>query len=328
MRNLLDSLREKAKQNPKTIVYAEGSDERVIRAAEQVSKERIAKIILIGDDNEINSRAQSIGVSLEGVRIMNPANCPEYDRYANAFFELRKNKGMTFDKAKETLQDCVYFGTMLVHLGEADGLISGAAHPTAHTLRPALQIIKTHEKFHKVSSVFLMMLENRLIFFADCAVMINPDAKDLAVIAIDTEKTAKRFGIEPKVAMLSFSTHGSAKHPLVDKVKEATAIVKDKAPDLIVEGEMQVDAALVPGVCEKKFPGSKLQGDANILIFPDLNSGNIAYKLVQRLAGAHAVGPIIQGLRKPVNDLSRGCNVDDIVDVTVITVVEAQEEPV
>ncbi|KYK25076.1 phosphate acetyltransferase [Euryarchaeota archaeon SM23-78] len=326
MRTLLDNLKEKAKQDPKTIVYAEGSDERVIRAAERVTKEGIAKIILVGDENKINNKAQELGVSLEGVRIVNPANCADYDKYANAFFELRKHKGITFDQAKETLQDCAYFGTMLVQLGEADGLISGAAHPTAHTLRPALQIIKTHEKFHKVSSVFLMMLENRLILFADCAVEIEPDAKDLAIIAIDTEKTAKKFGIEPRVAMLSFSTRDSAKHPLVDKVKEATAIVKDKAPDVIVEGEMQVDAALVPEVCEKKFPGSKLKGDANILIFPDLNSGNIAYKLVQRLAGAHAVGPILQGLRKPVNDLSRGCNVEDVVDVTVITVVEAQGE--
>jgi len=324
MRTLLDNLKEKAKQNPKTIVYAEGGDERIIRAAEQVTREGIAKIILIGDEAEINNKAHELGVSLEGVRIINPSNYERFDELANAFYELRKHKGITPEQAKDIIKDCAYFGTMLVHMGEADGLISGAVHPTAHTLRPALQIIRTHEKFHKVSSVFLMMLEQRIIFFADCAVEIEPDAKDLAVIAIDTEKTAKKFGVEPKVAMLSFSTNGSAKHPFVGKVREATAIAKDKAPDLIVEGEMQVDAALVPEVCDKKFPGSKLKGDANILIFPDLNSGNIAYKLVQRLAGAHAVGPILQGLRKPVNDLSRGCSVEDIIDVTAITVVEAQ----
>ena len=325
MKDFIESIREKARSGIKKIVFPEGNDERILRAAVQLNREGIIIPILIGNVAELQDKAKNLGISIEGIRIDDPANCPDYERYANAFFELRKHKGLTIEKAHETLQDCAFFGTMLVYLGEADGLVSGACHPTAHTLRPALQIIKTHEESHKVSSVFLMMLDQRLLLFADCAVEIDPDAKELADIAIDTQKTAKRFGIEPRVAMLSFSTNGSADHPLVDKVKEATRIVKDKLPELVVEGEMQADAALVPKICESKFPGSRLTGDANVLIFPDLNSGNIAYKLVQRLAGAQAVGPILQGLRKPVNDLSRGCSVQDVIDVAAITAVEAQE---
>jgi len=212
----------------------------------------------------------------------------------------------------------------MVHLNNADGLVSGSVHSTADTVRPALQIIKTKEQFHKVSSLFLMILQERLLIFADSAIMINPDAKDLAEIAIDTVETAKKFNIEPKVAFLSFSTHGSAKHPMVEKVTEATAIAQAKKPEVLFEGDLQVDAALVPEVAKLKCPNSKIKGDANVLIFPDLQSGNIAYKLVERLAKASAVGPIIQGLNKPVNDLSRGCSVQDIVDVTAITAVEAQ----
>jgi len=324
MRAFIDNIKEKAKQNQKTIVFPEGTEERIIRAAEQIIKEGIAKIILLGDEGEIKNKAQQLGVNIDGVRIINPSNYEKFDEYANAFFELRKHKGITPKQAKETMKDVSYFGTMLVQMGEADGLVSGSTHSTADTVRPALQIIKTHEKFHKVSSFFFMLLNDKLLIFADCAIVINPDAKDLAEIAIDTAKSAKKFGIEPKVAMLSFSTKGSAKHPYVDKVREAVSIVKDKMPDLVVDGEMQVDAALVPGVCEKKCPVCKLHGDSNLLIFPDLQSGNIAYKLVERLAKANAVGPILQGLRKPVNDLSRGCSVQDVVDVTAITAVEAQ----
>jgi len=326
MRRFIATIKEKARQNPKTIVFPEGAEERIIRAAEQITREGIARIILIGDEAEINKKAEELGVSLKGIRKINPSNYEKSDELANTFYELRKHKGITPEKAKEVMRDVNYFGTMLVHIGEADGLVSGATHTTADTIRPALQIIRTHEKFHKVSSFFFMVLNDKLMIFADCAIIINPDAKDLAEIAIDTARSAEKFGIKPRVAMLSFSTKGSAKHPLVDKVREAVAIAQDKMPDLIIDGEMQVDAALVPEVCEKKCKNCKLHGDANVLIFPDLQSGNIAYKLVERLAKANAIGPILQGLRKPVNDLSRGCSVEDIIDVTAITVVEAQED--
>ena len=323
MRKFIDDIKEKARQNLKTIVYPEGTEERILKGAEQIVKEGIAKPTLLGNEEEIKKKAGELGVNLDGVRIINPSGYDRFDECVNAFYELRKEKGVTPEKAKEIMNQVTYFGTMLVQIGEADGLISGSTHSTADTVRPALQIIKTHEKFHKVSSFFFMLLDDKLLMFADCAVMINPDAKDLAEIAMDTANNARKFGIEPRVAMLSFSTKGSAKHPFVDKVKEATAIVKDKMPDLVVDGEMQVDAALVPEVCEKKCKDCALHGDANVLIFPDLQSANVAYKLVERLAKANAVGPILQGLKKPVNDLSRGCSVQDVVDVTAITAVEA-----
>ena len=323
MRKFIDDIKEKARQSPKIIVYPEGAEERILKGAEQIVKEGIAKPVLLGSEEEIKKKAQETGVNLEGMRIISPFNYERFDECVNAFYELRKHRGVTPEKAREIMHDATYFGTMLVQIGEADGLISGSTHSTADTVRPALQIIKTHEKFHKVSSFFFMLLNDKLLMFADCAVMIDPDAKDLAEIAIDTANNARKFGIEPRVAMLSFSTKGSAKHPFVDKVKEATAIVKDKMPDLAVDGEMQVDAALVPEICERKCKGCALHGDANVLIFPDLQSANVAYKLVERLAKANAIGPILQGLRKPVNDLSRGCSVQDVVDVTAITAVEA-----
>ncbi len=324
MRKFIENIKEKAKQNPSTIVFPEGTEERILRATEQIVKQGIAKPILLGDEAEINNKAKELGVSIEGIRIINPSKYEKFEECINAFYELRKHKGVTLAKAREIMNNATYFGIMLVHTGEADGLISGSTHTTAETVRPALQIIKTHEKFHKVSSFFFMILNDKLLMFADCAVIINPDAKDLAEIAIDTANNARKFGIEPRIAMLSFSTKGSAKHPLVDKVREATAIVQDKMPDMIIDGEMQVDAALVPEICEKKCPDCKLKGDANVLIFPDLQSANVAYKLVERLAKADAVGPILQGLKKPVNDLSRGCSVQDVIDVTAITSVEAQ----
>ncbi len=320
----MNDLKEKAKKEKKKIIFPESTDERIIEACSIIAKEGIAIPVIIGDESAIKAKAAEIGCALDGVEIRDPAHDTNFDKYVAEFFRLRQHKGVTEEKAKEIVNMPIYFGTMMIQMGDADGLVGGATTTTADTLRPALQIIKTHEKFHKVSSVFIMILEDRLMLFADCAVEINPDAKDLAEIAIDTEKTALQFDIEPRVAMLSFSTNGSARHPLVDKVKEATAIVKDRAPNIVVEGEMQVDAAVVPKVCAKKFPGSKLNGDANVLIFPDLNSANIAYKLVERLAKAQAVGPILQGLNKPVNDLSRGCSVSDVVNVCAITAVQAQ----
>lgn len=324
MRNLLDELKEKAISLNRRIAFPEAEDDRILKACAVLMEQKIAVPVIIGNPEKIHGQAKLLHIHLEGVEIHDPQNCPDYARYADALYAIRKGKGMSLEEAHKTLQEPIYLAAMMLQLGEVHGIVSGAAHPTAHTLRPALQIIKTHEKFHKVSSVFLMMLDNRLIFFADCAVEIEPDAKDLADVALDTAKTARTFGQVPKVAMLSFSTNGSAQHPMVDKVKEATALVKDRAPDLIVDGEMQADAALVPKVGQSKFPGGKVQGNANVLIFPDLNSGNIAYKLVERLAGYAAVGPIIQGLNKPVNDLSRGCSVEDVVDVTVITAMQVE----
>ncbi|MBR9690409.1 phosphate acetyltransferase, partial [Candidatus Woesearchaeota archaeon] len=278
MRNIIESLKVKARRKKQRIVLPEGTEERILKAAEKIVKEKIAVPYLIGDAEEIKKNADNYHVKLEGIEIRDPEHDENYEKYWKTFYEMRKHKGIDEKKAKEIVMTPIYFGTMMVHLNDADGLVGGSTTSTADTLRPALQIIKTHEKFHKVSSVFLMILNNKLMFFADCAVEIEPDAKDLADIALDTAKTAISFGHAPKVAMLSFSTNGSARHPEVDKVKEATAIAKDRAPDMIIEGEMQVDAAIVPEICERKFPGSKLHGDANVMIFPTLNAANCAYK--------------------------------------------------
>jgi phosphate acetyltransferase len=239
---------------------------------------------------------------------------------------MRKEKGLSLEDAKEMIKQVSYFGTMMVHLGDADGLVSGASHSTADTLRPALQIIKTQEGHSIASSYFIMVVENKVYFFSDCGFVVDPDANQLSEIAISTAQSAKQYGIEPKVAMLSFSTHGSGKGESVDKVIEATKLAREKMPDLEIDGDIQLDAAVVPEIGKKKCPNSSIKGNANVLIFPDLNSGNIGYKLVERMAHAMAIGPIVQGLNKPVNDLSRGCSVKDIVEVCAITVVEAQAE--
>ena len=325
MQTILNQIKEKARSSPKRIIFPEAYEERILKAAEIVVREKLAFPFLIGDRAQMEAKAREFGVDAAGFEVRDPRHDVNLERYVQEYFRLRKAKGVTLEHAREMMLKPHYFGAMMVRLGDADGMVSGLRSETKPFL-PSFEIIQAKETFHKVSGVFLMVWpDGRLLFFADCSTEIEPDAKDLAEIAIDTAETAKRFGIVPKVAMLSFSTHGSAKHPLVDKVREATQIVQFKRPELLIDGEMQVDAALVPEVARMKSPNSRIQGDANVLIFPDLDAGNIACKLVERLAKAHAVGPILQGLQKPVNDLSRGCDVEDIVDMTAITVVEAQQ---
>ncbi len=325
MQEFMQSIKEKAKADKKTIVFPESDDERILKATDEILQQGIANIILLGNQETIKNKANELNINIGAARIIDPNNYEKAEEYSQTFYEIRKHKGISIEQARNTMKDVNYLGTMLVHLNEADGLVSGSTHTTADTIRPALQIIKTKDEYHKVSSFFFMQLKDKILIFADCAVIVNPTAEELAQIAIDTANSAKKFNLEPRVAMLSFSTKGSAKHELVDKVTQALKIAKNKQPNLIIDGEMQVDAALVPEVCEKKCKDCNLHGNANVLIFPDLQSGNIAYKLVERLARANAIGPIMQGLNKPVNDLSRGCSVQDIINVTTITVVEAQK---
>ena len=323
---IIQSIKEKAKTDPKRIVYPEGEEDRILTAVDKIIKQKIAIPVLIGNKEMIQKKIRSLKLkNLKNVEIHDPKNSDNTRKFANEFYEARKDKGVTLADARKMMKDPIYFATMMVHLDYADGLVGGSTTTTADTIRPALQIIKTNKKFKKASSFFIMVLDKKPLFFADCAVEIDPDAKDLADIAIDTALTVEKFGYTPKIAMLSFSTKGSAKHPSIDKVREATIRVKDALPDIVVDGELQVDAALVPCIAEKKAKGSPIKGDANVLIFPTLCSGNIAYKLVERLAKAKAIGPILQGLNKPVNDLSRGCCIEDIINVTAITVVESQD---
>lgn len=327
-KNFLELVREKAKLHPARIVFPETFDPRTLQAVSLIAKEKTAHPVLIGNAKKMKKDFSKLGLSTDfsAFHITDmEADTERSERYAQALFQERKEKGLSLEEARKLMRDYNYFGVMVVKMGDADGLISGANSPSHDTLRPALQIIKTKERFHKVSGFFFMLLENRLLLFADCMVNIEPSSHELAEIAIDTAETARRFGIEPRIAMLSFSTNGSAKHPSVDRVREATQMVRHLRPDIVCEGEMQVDAALVPEVSVKKFPNSRVPGNANVLIFPDLNSANISYKLVERLGHAQAIGPILQGLQKPVNDLSRGCSVSDIVNLAAITSVEAQE---
>ncbi|MFQ6227306.1 phosphate acetyltransferase [Nocardia sp. NPDC002869] len=317
---------ERARADRKTIVLPEGDDDRVLRAAGRVLQRKIAELIILGDETTIRARAAELGVDIAGARVLDPRTSEHLDDFAREYTELRRHKGMTLERARETVTDISYFGTMMVHRGIADGMVSGAAHTTAHTIRPSFEIIKTVPGVSTVSSVFLMCLADRVLAYGDCAVVPDPSSEQLADIAISSAATATRFGIDARVAMLSYSTGESGSGADVDKVRVATGLVRERAPELLVEGPIQYDAAIEPTVADAKLPGSEVAGRATVFIFPDLNTGNNTYKAVQRSAGAVAIGPVLQGLRKPVNDLSRGALVTDIVNTVAITAIQAQQQ--
>lgn len=329
---VIDRIRERAKADVKTIALPETNDDRVIRAAASVIKDKLANIILIGDEAEIQKKADKLGVDISGASIVNPATSSKLDEYSNVFYELRKHKGVTPESAKEKmLNDYVYFGVVMVKQGDADGLVSGACHTTAETLRPGLQIVKTAPGEKMVSSFFIIEVpdceygEKGTFMFADCGLTQDPTSEELADIADATSRSfSNLIEKDPKVAFISHSTKGSARHALIDKVTEGLRIAHETYPDLNCDGEFQVDAAIVPEVGESKAPGSKVAGHANVLIFPNIDAGNSCYKIAERLGKAHAYGPILQGITKQINDLSRGCKWEDIPDVVAITAVQAQ----
>lgn len=332
--SFIDEIKNRAKKEIKKIVLPESEDDRTLKATSEVLKQKFAKITLIGNRKTILKRAQELNLNnIEEAEIIDPVNSDKYNEFVEKFYELRKNKGMTIENSKEYMLDNTYFGMMMVKQGYADGLVSGAVHSTSDTLRPALQILKTAPGTKLVSAFFMMIVpncefgEDGVFLFSDSGLNENPDSEALSEIALSSSKSFELLvGKEPKIAMLSYSSHGSAKSDLTEKVINATKLVKEKAPNLLVDGELQLDAAIIPEVAEYKAKGSPLKGKANVLIFPDLNSGNIGYKLVQRLAKAEAYGPLCQGIAKPVNDLSRGCNSKDIEGVIAITAVQAQEQ--
>lgn len=332
--HLVEQIKEKAKKSLQTVVLPESYDERMLFAAEKIVKEGLAKIVLLGSPDKILADAEAKGINLAGVELLDPKASPKLDQYVADLVELRKSKGLTPEQAREllTADDYLYYAGMMVRNGDAGGEVAGATGTTGNVLKAAFQTVGPAKGIKTVSSFFMMVTsnpsfgENGIVLFADCAVNPNPDAQALAEIAVATAGNCKAFlDVDARVALLSFSTKGSAKHADCDKVLKALEIAKQINPDLAIDGELQADAALLPKVGEKKAPGSSVAGKANVLVFPDLDAGNIGYKLVERIAGAEAVGPIIQGLAKPVNDLSRGCSVDDIVNVTAITAVQAAQ---
>jgi phosphate acetyltransferase len=327
---LLDQIKEKARTLQNRIVLAEGAELRTLKAAEIILREKLARIVLLGDIQQINKLAHREGIQILGAEIIDPRTNIKRGHYAEMMVEIRKSKGLTLEEALSSLNNPLVFGPMMIKAGDADGEIAGAINSTGDVLRPALQYVKTMPGVSVVSGVFFMLFNNKeigdngILVFADCAVMPDPDERQLAEIAVTTAKTARAIAnIEPRIAMLSFSTKGSAKHPLVTKMANATQIAREMAPELLIDGEMQLDAALSEEVGQLKSPGSKVAGKANVLIFPGLEAANIGYKLVQRLAGAEAIGPILQGMAAPVNDLSRGCSVSDIVNMVAITSTQA-----
>lgn len=323
MSQLFDQLKQKIAAKNKQVVFPEGMDERILTAASQLGAAGILTPILIGNKGSMKEKAEAIGVDISSCELLDPTEFEEFDLMVETFVERRKGK-VTTEEAVKILQDENYFGTMLVYMNQADGLVSGAVHSTADTVRPALQIIKTKEGIKKTSGVFVMVREDEKYVFADCAINISPDSVDLAEIATESAITAELFDVDPRVAMLSFSTKGSARVEETERVAEALKIAKEKNPSLVIDGEFQFDAAFVPEVAEKKAPDSVIKGDANVFIFPNLDAGNIGYKIAQRLGGFEAVGPVLQGLNKPVNDLSRGCSAEDVYNLALITAAQSE----